>query len=138
VGTMDGPDDDFRAFVAGRAAELGEDDEEGLVELLSAIDVRLAEDVDPDAIEGAISSDLLSSVNAWAGLASYAVAHFYAPSSPWPSRRLAGWSKRAMAYLQRIVSKLVPAIRSAVSKLSASGYGITINFPWGIGITVNF
>lgn len=135
---MHGPTDDFRAFVAARATQLGEGDEDGLVDLLSAIDAEVANDVDPDSVERAVGDDLLSSVNAWTGLASYAVAHFYAPASPWPTRRLAGWSKRAMAYLQRIVSKLVPAIQSAISKLSASGYGITISFPWGIGITVNF
>lgn len=146
VGIMNGPSDRLREEVEAQAGELRH--EEDLYRLLENIDAELADDADPDIELGddidpeyrdrVVGGELLTSVNAWASLASYAVARFYAPSSPWPSKRLAGWSKRAMAHLQSIVGKLLPAIQSAIGKLGASGYGVTFNFPWGIGITVNW
>jgi len=56
---MNGPNEEFRAFIGDRATRLR--DEEELYRLLEMIDAALAEDVDPDGIEQADADDLLSS-----------------------------------------------------------------------------
>jgi hypothetical protein len=87
--------------------------------------------VDDDA------QDLLAACQSWASVASYAVGGFYAPASPWP-RSVAGWGKRAVAKLQRVVALLTSPLAKAQSGLNATGYSVGVSFPWGISISFDW
>ncbi len=49
-----------------------------------------------------------------------------------------GLGTRVMTYLQRIMGKLVSVLQAAQTKLGFTGYGFTVNYPWGLGITINW
>jgi hypothetical protein len=102
----------------------------------SPLRARTAEDegeLDPDA-----AWDLLATVQTWAGLASAAVSHVYAPASPWP-RNLAGWGKKSVVSLQNVVNTLLGPLKRAVAALQKVGinsWSIGVSFPWGVSISV--
>lgn len=131
---MDGPSEEFRAYIGDQTAQL--ETENQLDELLGQLESVMADDLGT-GIDSDDGNDLLASVNAWAGLASYVVSRFYAPASPWP-RRVGGWGKRAVGRLQNVAGRLVPALRTAVGVLGATGFSISISFPWGIAIGIDW
>jgi hypothetical protein len=75
---------------------------------------------------------LLAAVDAWAGVASYAVVAFYAPASPW--RREAGWGEAAVKRLRAIADALADALRIAASVLKALSWTVSVGFPWGVSV----
>jgi hypothetical protein len=129
---MEGPHDDFRRFVEQRLNDITEDrSEEGLEELLAQIEEQLREDLQhPIPVD---PTPLISAMISWASLASYAVGRFYGPASPWPSN-VAGWGTKAAARLQSITSVLLLPLRQAAKAVGASTYTISVGFPWGISI----
>ncbi|MGA3155358.1 MAG: hypothetical protein ABSD40_23580 [Streptosporangiaceae bacterium] len=132
---MEGPSERLREYVEEQTTEV--ETEEQLEELLGVLENELTDDQRTGIEDADDSDDLLASVHAWAGLASYAVSRFYAPASPWP-RRVGGWGKRAVLRLQRIANRLLPALRAAVGALGAASFSISISFPWGIAIGIGW
>src|ERR1700719_4440400 len=104
---MNGPDDEFRARVAVVAAEVG--NEAALEALLGEVEEALQADIERGAGENA--DDDLAAVESWAAVASYAVARFHAPASPWP-RDLAGWGNNAAGRLRNIANTLSTILRT--------------------------
>jgi hypothetical protein len=90
---MNGPSDDFRGQVAEEMERL--DTEEGVDELLSRISEEISADVESGEWQGQSPEEVLGGVNAWASVASHVVARFYAPASPWPWQKFAGWARRS-------------------------------------------
>lgn len=126
--------DELTAAVAARdAEEYGEDQ---LDEILGIIENAVDKALQSDAQDEDEHAEL-AAVDAWAGLASYAVARFYAPKSPWPWHE-AGWTKRAPERLRRIASKLRPALERAARALGAASWSVSVGFPWGISIAVSW
>jgi hypothetical protein len=117
---MNGPDDEFRARVAVRAEEIGNE---------AALDALLGAGENPN--------DDLAAVESWAAVASFAVARFHAPASPWP-RDLAGWGKTAAARLRSIANILSRILRTVAQALAAASFSIAIGFPWGISIGLSW
>jgi hypothetical protein len=133
VSDVEGPSDALREHIATRAEET--ESEEELDDVLSEIEDAMSTDF--ATVESDDPIDDLAAIDAWAGLASYAVARFYAPSSPWP-RRLGGWGKRAARRLRRIVSALEPRLKTAAQKTGASSWSIGVSFPWGIQVSLTW
>jgi hypothetical protein len=127
---VQGPSNRFRKDVKRKADELTREEE--LEELLVEIDGALNEDADAGAPE-----DDLAAIESWASLASYAAGRFYAPASPWP-RDLAGWGTKAIERLRRIANTLASRLRSIVGVVGATGFSITVGFPWGISVALNW
>jgi hypothetical protein len=134
--SVDEPSLDFRAEVANRVADIRGGREESLELLLDEIAAGLAAALDT-VTDGDDAEDLRATCQSWASLASYAVGGFYAPASPWP-RSVAGWGKKAVAKLQRVVSLLTTPVATAQSGLKAKGYSIGVSFPWGISISFDW
>jgi hypothetical protein len=143
---IDGPNDAIRSAVYEGAS--GIDSEDQLDALLETLEYQIASssaedyqilqgysDRPPDEDE---ATALLAAVDAWASLASHAVAQFYAPASPWPGRGFEGWSKRVVERLRKIASMLRGALEVAVRALNAVGFSIGVSFPWGISISVGW
>jgi hypothetical protein len=130
---MNGPDDEFRARVAVVAAEVG--NEAALEALLGEVEEALRADIERGAGENA--NDDLAAVESWAAVASYAVARFHAPASPWP-RDLAGWGKNAASRLRNIADTLSTILRTVAQALAAASCSVAISFPWGISIGLSW
>jgi hypothetical protein len=130
---MNGPDDEFRARVAVIAEQVG--NEAGLETLLGEVEAALQADIELGAGEN--PNDDLAAVESWAAVASYAVARFHAPASPWP-RDLAGWGKKAAGRLRSIANTLSTILRPVAQALGAASFSIAIGFPWGISIGLSW
>jgi hypothetical protein len=130
---MQGPDEDFRAWVGTRAAEVESEDElEGILAEIEGVvrnDVETFGEADP--------RDELAAIESWASVASYACARFYAPASPW-RRDVAGWSKGAVGKLRSIANSLKAALESIAQALQAASYSISVSFPWGVSIGIGW
>lgn len=100
-------------------------------------DVLAGRSVDFPGLDSAEANELLSVVQEWAGLASYVSARVYGPGSPMP-RKLAGWSRKAVATLQRIANLLLVGLKTAGKALGAATVSIAVNFPWGISIGLSW
>ncbi|MGT2462900.1 hypothetical protein [Sinomonas atrocyanea] len=72
--------------------------------------------------------DLYAAVQAWAALASYAVARVYAPGSPW-HHGLTTVSKQALAVLSSLAAELTAPLHVAADALGASSYSVGTQFP---------
>lgn len=139
---MEGPDEGFRAETGYRAARAREtDDEQELERVLEDIEQALRSDLEQGPPREEASEDeawdQLAAIESWAGVASHAMARFYAPASPWP-RNVSGWSKKAVAKLRSIANTLKPALQKLVAALHAVGFTIAVGFPWGISIGLTF
>lgn len=145
---MNGPHESFRELIADEldiitreaAAAVrgrGAANEEKLEFILEHIlrEMTDASTIAPVSLEAADGS--LAAVEAWAGLASYAVARFYAPASPWP-RDLAGWSTKVVERLREISEKLRRELARAVALLKPESYSVGVGFPWGISISLTW
>ncbi len=132
---MDGPSEEFRNHVARRAEEV--QSEEDLERLLGEIEEAVPAYRGEPFPSEEDPLDVLAAVDAWAALASYAVARFYAPSSPWPGR-LAGWERSAARRLRSIAAKLEPRLRAAAQFAQARSWSIGVSFPWGVQISLTW
>jgi hypothetical protein len=80
---------------------------------------------------------LLAIVNQWASLASYVSSSVYGPASPMP-KRLAGWGQNASAQLQKLSKVLLKPLAAAAPMVGASGWSISLGFPWGVSIGLSW
>jgi hypothetical protein len=109
--------------------------EEGqLVEILARIEDELEADLAEGGDDGPAG---LAAVDAWAGLASYAIGRFYAPASPWPYQK-GGWDKMAPERLRRIGESLRGPLEQAARALGAASWSIGVGFPWGVSVSVTW
>jgi hypothetical protein len=130
---MTGPDDGFRAEVALAAEEIVSEEQ------LDALLVRIEEELAADLKEPEEDAErMIDGVVQWASVASYAVARFYGPASPWPSRDLAGYGKRAVEKLREIASQLSQPLAFALHSTGASSFSISVGFPWGISVGLSW
>lgn len=82
--------------------------------------------------------ELLSMVEAWAGLASYATVRTYGPESPWPSRGWAGWSDSITKRLRDLCHSLEHHLSEAAHGVGADGWSIGLAFPWGVTVSLSW
>lgn len=127
------PDEDLRANVGRRAGDIS--DEEELESLLH--DILLAVKNEAGVGSQVHPEDELAAIEAWASLASDAVARFYAPASPWP-RNVAGWSARAAGRLRAISTTLSGVLTPLAPALGAQSFSIGVSFPWGIQVSLSW
>lgn len=155
---MEPPADDFREYVANRARQLYELEnqraaEELLAQLLADIEERIPldeEDEEPrytsyPRYEELPEEDRLAAlsgyadVESWLTLASYATARIYAPQSPfriWPQGTLAGVSSQVHQRLDRIVQRLRPALIRFGRAAMMDEVGVSFQWPFGVGAGV--
>ncbi|MGA2875197.1 MAG: hypothetical protein ABSE82_06620 [Nitrososphaerales archaeon] len=114
-----------------------------LEEILSDILIAATEDLESSQIfkseylDADEANRLLSAVDQWASVASYAVSWLYAPQSPSP-QRMAGWAKNIGSKLREIVGALLHALVHAAKALGASSWSIGVNFPLGISVSLSW
>ena len=142
---MEGPSDDLRASIF-EMMEIVQDApdsqaEEVLVGVLARIDAQAAEDLAAagweDLTEDA-ALQTLSAIEAWTGLASAATARVYAPASPWPRRKFAGWARSIAQRLRALANRLRPALQTVGRALGAVSWSIGLVFPWGISVSLTW
>jgi hypothetical protein len=118
-------------------------DEERLGEVLAAISEAAEAELerqfgdwepsDPDDGHG-----MVSAVEAWASVMSYATTCFYA-EGPESIFRGGGFDmKNVTSRLQDTVKKLVPYVEKAYHVTGASGFSISIGFPLGISVGLSW
>jgi deoxycytidylate deaminase len=81
----------------------------------------------------------LAAAESWLSVASYPVAVFYAPQSPfkkWNSGTLAGMAPKVTTRLTRIASALKLPLMSFAQKSGVDEIGVSYQFPWGVGAGV--
>lgn len=137
------PDDEFRAQVATRAFQIVDVNsdqgvaERELVQLLDEILTRIeAFSIEDDAGMLDDESDTLSTLQAWLSVASYPVAVFYAPQSPfrkWAHETLAGIGPTVARRLTQIATVLKPTLASLMTTSGIDEVGLSFQFPWGVG-----
>jgi hypothetical protein len=140
---MQGPTEELRASIVDElAAAFGE------------AEVGVADVLDEDRLEGALGhileaindastatpkpfetpADSLAAIEAWAALASYAVARVYAPASPWPVGS-AAWDERIVKRLRKIANKLKDELEKAARHLKPESFSVSVGYPWGVSIS---
>lgn len=82
--------------------------------------------------------ELLSVVEAWAGLASYATVRTYGPESPWPSGGWAGWSDSITKRLRDLCHQMEHHLSTAALGVGADGWSIGLAFPWGVTVSLSW
>jgi hypothetical protein len=137
------PDDEFRHHVATRAFQIGELEsdqaaaEAQLAELLDDVLARFEAAGAGDDREGpGEDGDPLAALQAWLSVASYPVAVFYAPQSPfkkWTQGTLAGIAPTVATRLSRIAAALKPKLASLMARSGIDEVGVSYQFPWGVG-----
>ncbi len=80
---------------------------------------------------------VLSAVESWASVASYAVGWVYAPQSPF-SKKLAGWLKEVPGKLREIAETLKNALLDVAHALGVNSWSIGVGFPWGISVSIGW
>lgn len=141
---MEGPSEGLRRQVEAQLNELEEIsdrqvgdrrviDEGQLAEVLGSIENAIGNDL--EEFEQRDPNEELAAIDAWAGLASYAVARVYAPASPFPHP---GWTRRAPENLRRIADKLRGPLKRIAQALGAASWSISVGFPWGVSISVGW
>jgi len=131
---MQAPSNNLRETIGRRASEIT--DEDGLEVLLDDILIAV-QNAASVGMPAPTDQEELAVVDAWASLASDAVAKFYAPASPWP-RNVAGWTARAAARLRAIAQTLSGVLTRLGPGLGAKGSSIGVSFPWGIQISLSW
>jgi hypothetical protein len=150
---MNGPDVDYRESIWRTLDEIpnrdlngrfvSSDIEERLEAILEDIHERMQSDVQysnvlarPDVSEGDARS-VLSAIESWASVASYAVSWIYAPQSP-PPWKLAGWIKDIPEKLRDMVETLRHALLVVAHALRVDSWTIGVSFPWGVSVSVGW
>jgi hypothetical protein len=136
---MDGPSVELRQNIGERLRSgegLGDAEREALAsDVLGRVEGELANDVargfdqEPDQV--------LSAVDAWAGLASYVVARTYAPASPW-QLRIGGWGRDVPEKLREATNTLRGPLSAAARKLGAVSWTISVGLPWGVSVGITW
>ena len=133
---MQAPEASLRLEIATQAkaakASENEDDLEDLLARLEDLTLTAAAVVD----DNQAPDERLAAVEAWASIASFVVAVFYAPESPW--RDEAGWSDKAVERLRRIAHGLRDQLQAVMRALGASGFSISVGFPWGLSVGISW
>ncbi len=132
---MQGPDAAFRRRLVERMDEVESEDE--LEGVLDEIDEALVADLALEEVYEQDPEEVLAAAEAWAGVASYAVARFYGPASPWP-RNVGGWGRKAVGRLRRISARLVPPLQQVQQALGSASFSIGVSFPWGLSIGLSW
>jgi len=134
--------DELRQWVAREVdiarAEAGWD-EERLGAILEIISQQAEEQLDrqfgdhePADVEEA--HGMVSAVEAWASVLSYATSCFYF-EGPESLFRGGGFSpKDVTPKLQDAVRKFVPFLRRACQAIGASSFSVSVGFPWGVSV----
>lgn len=109
------PDDNFRGWVASAVENVQTEDQldNVLAEIEGQIEASLGQEHEPE--------QTLDAVFQWASVASYPIARFYAPASPWP-KNVAGWGQKAVTRLRRIAGLLTSGLRAAMAALGAASF----------------
>jgi hypothetical protein len=140
---MEPPNDEIRREVARRAFEIAEaEDDQGVAEeeLAELLD-WVWEQVEQLSRAAGFDQDdeSLAVAESWLSVASYPVAVFYAPQSPfkkWNTGTLAGIAPSVTNRLARIVSTLRPHLVNMANRTSVDEAGVSFQFPWGVGAGV--
>lgn len=134
--------DEVRQWVAREVdiARTDQDwDEERLGAILEAISQQASEQLeqqfgDHEPLDAEEAHGMVSAIEAWASVLSYATSCFYV-EGPESLPRLGGFSpKNVMPKLQDAVRKFVPFLRRACSATGASSFSVSIGFPWGVSV----
>jgi predicted component of type VI protein secretion system len=115
----------------------GEQDEGQLSEVLGGISNSAAIDLDRHLAAGDSPEALVAAVEAWASVHSYAISRFYF-EGPQSLLRRGGFDKRVTRQLQRAAETFEPRLTAVVSALGPSGFSISVGFPWGISIALEW
>jgi hypothetical protein len=127
------PSPDFRAHVAESVERL--ETEEQLDELLDEIERQ----IDQASTERASPADVeYTAVLEWTSIVSYAVARYYAPASPWPWGRKAGWDPKIGVRLEKLAGAFKKPMKSVLDKTDAVSFSISVGFPWGISVGLSW
>lgn len=130
---MEAPSPEVRSQVRERAGESEQHAVNALgvvVEALQGQVWQLEAGADLSEEEAA---ELLDVVQAWASLASYALARTYAPQSPMPH---AGFSPDVARWVGSIVRLLSRPMRRLARRLGSPIWSISVTFPWGLSVSV--
>jgi hypothetical protein len=137
---VEGPRDDLRQRlndpIAGLAlvSVVTSAEEDRLEGILGEIEEELARDVDAPGLDDQDPYIILAAVDAWAALASDAVASVYAPASPRRDRREAGWRRRVAERVRRIGHGMERPLMKAARSVGASSWSVSVGYPWGISV----
>lgn len=100
-------------------------------------DIERSQYLTSDDVSEEYTNSVLSAVDAWMSTASYVVGWIYAPQSPWPIG-LTGWSPtiaRRLRHFNQISHNILSRLRD---NLGASSYTVTVSFPFGISVSLNW
>jgi hypothetical protein len=151
---MNGPSDEYRAEVwrslesipnitQDRERVVTREVEEELEGLLDTVYAHLRDDVGSSAVlqRNEVSEEdahaVLAAIDAWASVASSAVAWVYAPQSPSP-KRMAGWATSVGDRLRQLADVLRHALMVAARALRAVSWSIGVSFPWGVSVGLSW
>lgn len=114
-------------------------DEEKLGAILDEISRQADEQLnrqfgERDPVDAEEAQGMVSSVEAWASVLSYATSCFYF-EGPESLLRTGGFSpKEVTPKLQEAVRKFVPFLQRACRATGASSFSVSVGFPWGISV----
>jgi hypothetical protein len=150
---MAGPSDAFRRQIA--ISVLAAEDEDELGTVLDAIHAATAENLgraqEPQDLDQQQADALLAEIEAWAGLASYAVLQFHSSFEPpegpgglfksgkdklvyiWP-----GWRPDIVQRLRQIGRTLQRPLANVCDALGAAAYTVGTGFPLGVSISITW
>lgn len=139
---MAAPDDPFEAArrhyvpIIEQISQTGDQDVRAEEELAGVLDsiredsVRHLTSIDDQANSG---ESLLTAVNAWASLASYATMRFYL-EGPQSARKNGGFSEKVADRLLSAADAWRPFLKRAVKTMRASSFTVSVGLPLGISI----
>jgi hypothetical protein len=114
-------------------------DEEKLGAILEVVSREAGEQLerqfgDREPVDVEEAHGMVSAVEAWASVLSYATSCFYF-EGPESLPRLGGFSpKDVTPKLQDAVRKFVPFLQRACQATSASSFSVSVGFPWGVSV----
>lgn len=127
------PSPQFRARVAEEAERL--ETEKQLDRLLNEIEREITQ---ASKVRASNAHAEHTAVLEWASIVSYAVARYYAPASPWPFRRKAGWDPKVGARLEKLAHVFRSPMGRILTSTGAESFSISVGFPWGISVGLSW
>lgn len=141
MGTAEQDGEDFESVrnrVVEEVEEARSDQDEGrLSEVLSGISGAVSADLERHLAEGDSADEVVAAIDAWASVHSYAISRFYF-EGPQSLLRRGGFDKRVTQQLQRAADTFESWLTRAVEALRASGFSISVGYPWGISIALEW
>lgn len=113
------------------------EDEEALANVLGEIIEAAHGDLSQTAERGEAADELVTTVDAWASVLSYATTRFYF-EGPESIRRRGGYSKGVVARLEAATSTFKPFLHKAIGATGASGFSISVGFPLGMSVALEW